>query len=212
MVTGRGVLTDRDRQSEVRQFLIHAALKRADELNRLRDLPDTPARSEELSLKVAGLPSDRTDADPEESATTIETPVVSIPIEIGEPSSVELQAVAPQVQAQPQEDAPVVKKAEHAKPPREARRRVYRAGPTRVASKPAQPRQYSFFEMFFWGPLGQQSTYGTQPQTAYDQQSGQQQYQQPVYGSQQQYYQWPVTNAGQTTQHTNYTGPRSIPY
>jgi hypothetical protein len=66
--------------------------------------------------------------------------------------------------------------------------------------------------MFFWGPPGQQSTYGTQPQTAYAQQSGQQQYQQPAYGSQQQYYQWPVTNAGQTTQHTNYTGPRSIPY
>ena len=40
MATGRGVLADRDRQSEVRQYLIHAALKRADELNRLRDLPD----------------------------------------------------------------------------------------------------------------------------------------------------------------------------
>ena len=42
MVTGRGVLADRDRQSEVRQYLIHAALMRADELNRLRDLPHTP--------------------------------------------------------------------------------------------------------------------------------------------------------------------------
>ena len=29
MATGRGVLADRDRQSEVRQYLIHAALKRA---------------------------------------------------------------------------------------------------------------------------------------------------------------------------------------
>jgi len=42
MVTGRGDLADRDRQSEARQYLIHAALRRADELNRLRDLPDTP--------------------------------------------------------------------------------------------------------------------------------------------------------------------------
>ena len=46
MATGRGVLADRDRQSEMRQYLIHAALKRADELNRLRDLPDTPPRAE----------------------------------------------------------------------------------------------------------------------------------------------------------------------
>ena len=44
MATSRGVLADRDRQSEARQYLIHAALRRADELNRLRDLPDTPAR------------------------------------------------------------------------------------------------------------------------------------------------------------------------
>jgi len=57
MATGRGVLADRDRQSEVRQYLIHAALKRADELNRLRDLPDTPPRAEEAPPKVAGLPA-----------------------------------------------------------------------------------------------------------------------------------------------------------
>jgi len=108
MVTGPGVLADRDRQSEVCQYLIHAALTRADELNRLRDLPHTPVRAEEAPPKVAGLPSDRADADPEETATTPETPVVSIPIEIGEPSSVELPAIAPQVlpQSPPQEDAP----------------------------------------------------------------------------------------------------------
>ena len=70
MATGRGILADRDRQSEMRQFLIHAALKRADELNRLRDLPDFAVRSEEAPPKVAGLPSDRADADPEETATT----------------------------------------------------------------------------------------------------------------------------------------------
>jgi len=46
MATGRGVLADRDRQSEVRQYLIHAALTRADELNRLRDLPHSPVRAE----------------------------------------------------------------------------------------------------------------------------------------------------------------------
>ena len=214
MATSRGILADRDRQSEMRQFLIHAALKRADELNRLRELPDTAVRSEEAPPKVAGLPSDRADADPEETATTPETPVVSIPIEIGEPSSVELPAIAPQVlpQTQPQEEAPVVKKAEQAKPRPDARRRVYRARPqTRVAAKPAQSRQYNFFEMLFWGPPGQQTTYGAQAQVSqpYQQPAYGQQYQ-SAYGSQQQYYQWPVTNSGQTTQH--YTGPRSTPY
>jgi len=158
MVTGRGVLADRDRQSEVRQYLIHAALTRADELNRLRDLPHTPVRAEEAPPKVAGLPSDRADADPEETATTPETPVVSIPIEIGEPSSVELPAIAPQVlpQSPPQEeDAPSVKKAEQAKPRPNARRRVSRERQqTRVAAKLAQNRQINFFEMFFWGPPG----------------------------------------------------------
>jgi hypothetical protein len=114
MATGRGVLADRDRQSEVRQYLIHAALKRADELNRLRDLQDTPPRAEDAPPKVAGLPTDRTDADPEETATIPETPVVTIPIEIGEPSSVELPAVAPQAlpQSSPQEESSSAKKAE----------------------------------------------------------------------------------------------------
>src|SRR5215470_16560678 len=43
----RGALVDRERHPEVRQFLILAALKRADELNRLRELPDTPTRTDD---------------------------------------------------------------------------------------------------------------------------------------------------------------------
>src|SRR6185437_12633533 len=46
MAPARGALVDRNRHPEVRQFLILAALKRADELNRLRELPDTPTRTE----------------------------------------------------------------------------------------------------------------------------------------------------------------------
>ncbi|MGA7166853.1 MAG: hypothetical protein WBX37_23325, partial [Pseudolabrys sp.] len=148
--------------SEVRQFLLHAALKRADELNRLRDLPDTPTRSEveDTTPKVAGRPSNRSDSDPEEAATINETPVVSIPIDIGEPAAVEMPAVVPQ--AQPQEMAPAAKKAEPAKPQREPTA----ASIAHATAKPPQARQYTFFEMFFWGPPSQQPTYGNQPQNS----------------------------------------------
>src|SRR5689334_25429036 len=77
MAPARGALVDRERHPEVRQFLIRAALKRADELNRLRDLSDTPRNVG----KVAGLPGTRGDADPDETGSLNETPTVSIPIE-----------------------------------------------------------------------------------------------------------------------------------
>jgi len=82
----RGALVDRERHPEMRQFLIQAAVKRADELNRLRELPDAPKNAP----RVAGLPGTRTDADPDESGSINEAPTVSIPIEIGEPSLTEL--------------------------------------------------------------------------------------------------------------------------
>jgi hypothetical protein len=107
-----------------------------------------------------------------------------------------LAAITPQALPQsPQEDAQSVKKAEQAKPRPDARRSVYRARQhTRVAAKPAQNRQYNFFEMFFWGPPGQQSTLRCPDaeQPANQQQAYAQQYQQPAYGGQQQYYQWPA--------------------
>ena len=91
----RGALSDRDRQAETRQFLIHAALKRADQLSRLRDLPDTPTHSEEPQPQLAGLPAERSDVDPEESGSTNATPAVTIPIEIGGPS-IEVPIPSPQ--------------------------------------------------------------------------------------------------------------------
>jgi hypothetical protein len=212
LATGRGVLADRDRQSEVRQFLLHAALKRADELNRLRDLPDTPTRSEveDTTPKVAGLPSNRSDSDPEEAATINETPVVSIPIEIGEPAAVELPAVVPQ--AQPQEMAPAAKKAEAAKPQRE---------PTAASIAHATPKSQRSRRRLA-STLSLKCFSGdrrlNQPQNsqlpAYAQQGGQHQYQ-PAYtqrAGRQRYYQGPTNGAAQTSQHTYSSAPGTTPY
>jgi hypothetical protein len=157
IVPSRGALLDRERQAEVRQFLIHAALKRADELNRLRELPDTPARSDNVESTVASLPGDRSEADPGEPASINEAPVVSIPVEIGEPSPVELPVAAPE------ESVPATKKAEPAaKLQRETRRRIHRIGRVRAPANPTPPRPFNLLEALFGGPQYQQPTYGGQ--------------------------------------------------
>ena len=154
----RGALVDRDRHPEVRQFLILAALKRASELSRLRDLPDTPAHSDSPpeAAKVAGLPSTRSNAEPEEIGSANETPGVSIPIEIGEPSSTELPVTSLE------ENPPALKKAESAKTQREIRRRVAHRTRHKVAANPGPLRQPTLFDYLFGGQQYQQPAYGTQ--------------------------------------------------
>jgi hypothetical protein len=191
-VPARGALPDRDRQAETRQFLIHAALKRADQLSRLRDLPDTPAHSQEPQPELAGLPAERSDSDPEESGSVNETPATTIPIEIGGPS-IEVPIPSPQ-------DTPLtVTRPEQTKAQQETRRRAQR--PRRTSVTGTQPRPLNFFEILF----GQQSASISQqagsqpypypmfgPQQAQQLQYpayGYQQYQQPAYASQQIGYQ-----------------------
>jgi len=125
----RGALVDRERHPELRQFLIQAALKRADELNRLRELPDTPQKAP----RVAGLPGTRSDADPDESGSINETPAVSIPIEIGEPSLTELPVT------KHDESSTAAKTADPAK----ARQRVVHR-PRRPKVTPPQPGLFDF--------------------------------------------------------------------
>src|SRR5262245_10816751 len=172
-VPARGALSDRDRQAETRQFLIHAALKRADQLSRLRDLPDRPAHSEEPQPELAGLPAERSDADPEESGSTNATPTLTIPIEIGGPS-IEVPIPSPQ-------DIPLtLNRPEQSKTQQETRRRAQRLRRTRVTG--TQPRPLNFFEILF----GQQSA-------SISQQAGSQSYPYPRFGPQQvQQYQYPA--------------------
>jgi hypothetical protein len=155
IVPSRSALLDRERQAEARQFLIHAALKRADELNRLRELPDTPARSDNEQSTVASLPGDRSEADPEEPASIKEAPVVSIPVEISEPSAAELPIAARE------ESAPATKNTEPAaKSQRD--RRIHRVRRVRAPANPTPPRPFNFLEALFGGPQHQQATYGSQ--------------------------------------------------
>ena len=155
IVPSRGALLDRERQAEVRQFLIHAALKRADELNRLRELPNSPTRSDNGQSTVASLPGDRSEADPEEPTSINEAPVVSIPVEIGEPSSAELPIAA-------LEESAAKKPEPAAKLQRETRRRIHRIRRVRAPANPTPPRPFNFLEALFGGPQRQQPTYGGQ--------------------------------------------------
>ena len=155
----RGALVDRDRHPEVRQFLILAALRRANELNRLRDIPDTPVRSESPpeAAKVAGLPSERGEAEPEETSSASEPPGAGLPIEFGEPSSAEVPVTTQE------EIPPAVKKPEHARPPREARHRATRrTRHVRAAANLASQRQFNLFEILFGGQQYQQPAFNTQ--------------------------------------------------
>lgn len=214
MAPARGALVDVGHHPETRQFLIMAALKRADELSRLRDLPDTPTRTapaEPAAIepapvapaaeesKVAGLPIDRIESDPEpdEPAAT-ETPNVSIPVETGEVSAPEL-AVAPNETGSAGEKPEQAKELtkEQAKPqPRDTRRRVaHRPRRTRAVSAVSAPqRPLNLFEALFGGQQSRNSqTPGTQ-QAAQSQYQAQ--YRQPASGAQsaQGQYQQPAHN------------------
>jgi len=101
----RGAMIARGEHPEWRQFLMLAAIRRADELNRLRELPDTPTRTDAAPAapKVAGLPTGRSDTDPvadDQTGSIVQPPAATIPIDIGETSATELPVAAPEEQPQ----------------------------------------------------------------------------------------------------------------
>ena len=68
-------------------------VQRADEIQKLRALPDTPVKSDNAkpATTFIGFPLDRNDAEPDDATGTIPAPAGStLPVEIGEPSSTEL--------------------------------------------------------------------------------------------------------------------------
>jgi hypothetical protein len=161
VMPARGTLMPTDQHPEWRQFLIHAAFRRADELNRLRELPDTPAHTETVPQepKVAGLPAGRsvTDAD-DQTGTISETPSVTMPVDIGEASSTELP-VAPPEETPPLVTTPVVKTLDEKPPaittpvvnPPAANRKkiVHRMRRAKPPAKPQPTTSPNLFEALF---------------------------------------------------------------
>jgi hypothetical protein len=145
----RGALIERSEHPEWRQFLMLAAVQRADELNRLHELPDTPAPAEAAppAPKLADLPTARSDSDPEvidESVPAEQPAAATIPIDIGEASSVELPVVVPE------ERPPVVKTPERANPHhRGGFRGISRLRRAKAAAKPEQTVSINIFDLLF---------------------------------------------------------------
>lgn len=188
MMAARGPLIDLNEHPEWRRVMIEAAVRRADELVRLRDLPDTPTRTAPVleqappaatieavapaspidipapppaaeAAKVAGLPSSRSEADPDSDSITgsiDESPGATIPVEIGEASSFELPVVVPQ----PEERPPVLRTPERTKPHESRRRRTGRVvRAKKQAPKPAA--QIGLFEDLFAAAANQPTTGNT---------------------------------------------------
>lgn len=149
----RGALLDRTEHPEWRQFLIQAALRRADEVERLRNLHDTVVRTEVPPTPVAAKPQvaapvaaepDATEATVGETAPAEAEPgaAETAPVE-GEPDVTEPAPAAPTAVAEPKanvaepevaEAAPIAvePKAAAAATPVEAKREA--AEPTPAAS------------------------------------------------------------------------------
>jgi hypothetical protein len=143
VMPARGALMQVREHPEWRQFLILAATRRAVELNRLHELPGRPGRA------IAGLPTDRGDADADiETGTIVETPSATIPVDIGETSTFELPVT------KSEEKPPVLKSP---KPQKESRKKgVPRALRARAPSNRAAAAQVNTFDSIFGGAQTQQ--------------------------------------------------------
>lgn len=143
--SARGVLMRSDDHPEWREMIIRAAIRRAEELARLRDLPDSPARNAPANeSQFAGLPADRANADPEEFTGSIQDmPGTTLPIDIGETSSTELPM------RPVEERLPVIKTPERLKLPSESQKRNGRRARQSKSVMPQAPKTLSFFELLF---------------------------------------------------------------
>jgi hypothetical protein len=159
MISARGPLQQLDEHPEWRQFLMQAALRRAEELNHLRELVDEPVsdKSQDESVNVAVLPVERSDAEPEDVTGSVNAaPAAILPMEIGETSSMELPS------STHEEKPAVVKTPERVKSKVDVKKKTARR--FRRAKPPAKPPEpANFFEAIFGIPTTRQASATTQP-------------------------------------------------
>ena len=131
----RGALIEPAGHPEWKQFLLRAALRRADELNRLRELSGGKPAQHSGGALFAKLPAGASEAAPDdETGSVAETPSVTIPIDIGETSSTELPVARSQ---EPARAPPEIAKPAAANPDKAARKtRARRAKPAANAETP----------------------------------------------------------------------------
>jgi hypothetical protein len=155
----RGALMRMNDHPEWRQFLILAAVRRADELSRLRELPDTPIRNAgKVADKVAGLPTGRSDSDPEDETGSIkEMPKLTFPLDIGETSSTELTVITPE------EKPPMLKTPERKSPSESRRKTSQRARQTTGSTKTQSAAQPNLLETIFGGQRASQPAVQSSP-------------------------------------------------
>lgn len=123
----RGALMQINEHPEWRQFLLLAATRRADEINRLRELQD------------------------DETVSNNEMTTATIPIEIGERSSTELPVIAPV------ERPPVITTPERTKAPSQSRRKGLRhARRGKLLAKNVPPPPINTLEVLFEGSQAKQ--------------------------------------------------------
>ncbi|HVZ54962.1 MAG TPA: hypothetical protein VG986_23555 [Pseudolabrys sp.] len=151
LVDARGALLNRDEHPEWRQLLIRAALRRADEINRLRELPDTPARTapilppaSQTSSLTPATPEPETQAKPEpEARAKPDDQSEAVPEPKAEDAVATAQPKAPVPPTPPEPMQPVV--AEPAEPTAPEPAKAEASGPAATshdeaaASAPAAP-------------------------------------------------------------------------
>jgi hypothetical protein len=159
MMSARGPLQQLDEHPEWRQFLMQAALRRAEELNHLRELVDEPVsdKSQDKNVNVAVLPAERSDTEPEDVTGSVNAaPAAILPMEIGETSSMELPS------STREEKPAAVKTPERVKSKVDVKKKTARR--FRRAKPPAKPPEpANFFEAIFGIPTTRQASATTQP-------------------------------------------------
>lgn len=161
----RGPLIETAQHPEWKQFLVQAAYRRADELDKLRALPNTPTVMPDppdeppvptVAIQIAALPPPQIEAAPEEVTGSIDEPAPGdMDVGVGEASAVELP-VGQDLRLPPQ-------RPEMQKPPNETRHKPPAHRVVKRAAKPAPAKpEPDFFTRLFGG--GTTDSSATTPQ------------------------------------------------